>query len=102
MISKKPNNSFKLYHVIFLFFVVLFTFFNSCSTNEFDEPKTDKYEFETHEIEKGKVVTLISEPNEGWKFDYWEMDGENVSENEEFTFIMPGKDVVIIARFIKK
>ena len=36
--------------------------------------------------QENEEVTLKAEPEEGYKFDYWELDGEEVSTEQEYTF----------------
>jgi hypothetical protein len=53
----------------------------------------------TYDVLAGKLVTLMAEAFEGYQFDYWAMDGQTVSNEIEYSFIMPDKDIDIIGHF---
>ena len=55
----------------------------------------------TYDVIAGKLVTLIAEAFEGYQFDYWSMDGQTVSNEIEYSFTMPEKDINIIGHFKK-
>jgi hypothetical protein len=46
-------------------------------------------------------VQLKAEPNEGYRFVNWTVDGKEVSKNPTFTFTVQAKDVEILANFEK-
>ncbi len=47
---------------------------------------------------ENEKVTLKAEPEEGYKFDYWELEGEEVSTKQEYTFEIE-KDARFTAHF---
>jgi hypothetical protein len=47
----------------------------------------------------GTVITLIAEPNPGWTFLYWMLDGQVLSTNEEYQYTVPTEDVNILGYF---
>ncbi|MCQ2530882.1 MAG: InlB B-repeat-containing protein [Lachnospiraceae bacterium] len=53
-------------------------------------------------FEAGEEVVIKATPNEKYeKFDHWEFEGlEGTSEEEEYSFVMPKKDVVATAIFV--
>jgi hypothetical protein len=65
---------------------------------EFDGLRLDADEME---FKSGDKITLIAEPNEGYFFNYWEIDGQKVSEKNEFQYTMPNKDITVIGHFKK-
>ncbi len=51
----------------------------------------------------GKLVTLSSSANNGYKLDKWDIDGEIIStSNNSYTFTMPEKDIVVKGSFAPK
>lgn len=56
---------------------------------------------EEYEFNPGEKITLIAEPNQGFYFTHWEVDGQKVSEAKEFVFTMPSKSVTLIGVFKK-
>lgn len=52
-----------------------------------------------YEFEPGANVILEAEANSGFFFSHWTFDGEIISEDLVYKFIMPEKDVVIIGHF---
>ena len=38
--------------------------------------------------EESEEITLKAEPEEGYKFDYWELEGEEVSNNESYVLVV--------------
>jgi hypothetical protein len=53
------------------------------------------------EFKSGEKITLVAEPNEGYFFNYWEIDGQKASEKMEFQYSMPNKDISVIGHFKK-
>ncbi len=52
------------------------------------------------EYEEGEVIPLSAAPNEGYEFVQWtDADGNEVSDQEDFEFSMPGEDVTLIAHY---
>lgn len=56
--------------------------------------------------EEGDEVTLVASTAGGsellgWAFDYWELNGEKVSESAEYKVVVPPSQVTYIAHFIK-
>ena len=56
--------------------------------------------------EEGDEVTLVASTAGGsellgWAFDYWELNGEKVSESAEYKVVVPQSQVTYIAHFIK-
>ncbi len=49
--------------------------------------------------EEGASVNLTATPEEGWKLTGWEIEGEVISEKEDFTYTMPAEEVTIKAQF---
>jgi len=41
--------------------------------------------------EEGEEITLKADPEEGYKFEYWELEGEKVSSNESFVLIVENR-----------
>lgn len=55
----------------------------------------------TYDVLAGKLVTLIAEPFEGFSFSHWVMDGEFLSEENNYSFNMPDRDINITGHFTK-
>ena len=51
--------------------------------------------------EVGTVMTLKAKPNYGYVFVGWYVDGELLSAETEFTYIMPERDVTMLGVFAK-
>ncbi len=72
-----------------------------------DENKTVGSAYVKEEsYEEGDEVTLVAtnaggSELSGWAFDYWELNGQKVSESEEFKVTVPAENVTYIAHFIK-
>ncbi len=49
--------------------------------------------------EAGDSVDVSAEAAEGYTFDSWTVDGEEVSTNESFSYIMPDADTTLVANF---
>lgn len=47
----------------------------------------------------GEEVTITAEANDGYTFSHWSVDGDQVSENAEYTLIMPAEDLTVVANF---
>ena len=48
----------------------------------------------------GAIVPLKATANEGYYFLNWTVNGEVVSEQEEFIYMMPARNVTIQANFV--
>jgi predicted thioesterase len=68
------------------------------SQNYFDNSSMEE-ELSEMEIKVGEVVTFQAEPNQGYFFSHWAVNGQKVSENPEFQYTMPNMDVEIIGHF---
>lgn len=58
-------------------------------------------EEEEYSFNPGEKITLVAEANQGFYFTHWEVDGQKVSEANEFVFTMPNKNVTLIGVFKK-
>ena len=61
--------------------------------NEITEPIKD--------VEDQPEITAIAEANDGYEFAFWSLNGDNVSEDPEYTFV-PTEDAVLVANFAKE
>jgi chitodextrinase len=64
----------------------------------------DNLEFfttEAYEIKSNNFVQLVAEPNFGYVFSHWIVDGVIASENIVYEFLMPNKDILISATYIQ-
>jgi uncharacterized protein (TIGR02145 family) len=53
--------------------------------------------------EAGAQVTILAEANQGWEFVNWtDENGEVVSADQSFLFLMPAADVMLTANFIEE
>jgi hypothetical protein len=82
-------------------------FIISCSVLDTDTSKTldvikEGLPSTEYTFPQGTSLTLVAEPNEGFRFLYWEEDRKVIGDSLNLTYIMPGKDVVITAVFVKK
>lgn len=50
---------------------------------------------------QGSSLTLVAEPNPGFSFSHWKEDGVVIEGTQELSYIMPGKDVSLVAVFTK-
>ena len=51
--------------------------------------------------EEGASINLAATPKEGFSFVGWEIEGEVISEKEDFTYTMPAESITIEAHFEK-
>lgn len=56
-------------------------------------------EADTYSIEPGKKVVLEAEANDGYFFSHWTVNDVKVSEELEYEFVMPERNVIIIGHF---
>jgi len=65
--------------------------------------KLSSFEFKNDEgdFALGEKVTLTAEPNRGFKFVNWTVDGKMVSKDLTYTLIVPSKNISIKANFEK-
>lgn len=61
----------------------------------------DDIEVENFEFKVGEIIVFVAEPNPGYFFNYWEINGQKVSENSEFEFKMPDRDINVVGYFKK-
>ncbi|SDZ37891.1 Ig-like domain-containing protein, partial [Rhodonellum ikkaensis] len=54
-----------------------------------------------YEINANNFVQLVAEPQTGYLFSYWSLDGQKVSENSVYEFLMLEKDILVSAHFIQ-
>ena len=55
----------------------------------------------TYDVIAGKLVTLTAEAFEGFRFSHWSQDGELLSQENNYSFEMPDKDIFITGHFTK-
>lgn len=60
----------------------------------------EEYEPAFNDFPPGASITVIAEPNEGYRFSHWEMNGVFFEGGEEITFNMPPYDVNLTAFFV--
>src|SRR5690606_34916836 len=60
---------------------------------------TTKHEKEGPGYEPGDIITLTAEPNPGFKFFNWTVNGQEVSRKITYEFVMPTYNVRIQANF---
>lgn len=53
------------------------------------------------EYQEGDTVKVTAEPNIGWRFSHWEINGEIDNSPADLTIIMPSYDLYITAHFVK-
>lgn len=56
----------------------------------------------TKEYSPGDTVHLVAEPNPGWEFTHWTVNGDSTWGNIEYIFTMPVKDIDVVANFTRK
>lgn len=53
------------------------------------------------EFKSGERLTFTAEPNNGFYFSHWEINGERISEKIELDFVMPSSDIRVVGVFKK-
>ncbi len=64
-------------------------------------PNFIEYESNDFNYSPGEKVTLIAEPNPGFYFINWTIDGKEISKNQTFEYTIPSNNVSIRANFKK-
>ena len=88
-------------------YTAIFRAAGSLNVKVADENKTVGSAYIKEEsYEEGDEVTLVAtnaggSELSGWAFDYWELNGQKVSESEELKVTVPTESVTYIAHFIK-
>ncbi|WP_291783825.1 hypothetical protein [Cecembia sp.] len=85
--------------IVWLSLSILFLTTSCLDLLDFDPMAAKNVEIK--EVKKGSRVEVLAEPEPGFTFSHWLQDGEIVSMEETYSFIMPGDDISLVAVFTK-
>lgn len=77
------------------------TYYRIYISNVFEGIAQQENDEEFLEIKSGEKLTLTAEPNNGFYFSHWEINGERISEKIELEYVMPARDISVVGIFKK-
>lgn len=88
--------------IILFLSIVLLTHLTSCVEFGFLEDMEYAQNIDVKEIKVGTQVEVLAEPNPGFEFSHWSLNGEIVSSKESYIFTMPDREINLTANFSRK